>query len=86
MVSEVAIIREIYNSAWEKNWGFVPTSEVEFDWLAKELKPLVDPPLARIAFMDGEPAGFLLAHPRRQPGPGGAQRRAWPTRSACCGR
>jgi GNAT superfamily N-acetyltransferase len=67
IVSEVAIVRGIYNSAWEKNWGFVPTSEAEFDWLAKELKPLVDPPLARIAFMDGEPAGFLLAIPNVNP-------------------
>jgi GNAT superfamily N-acetyltransferase len=67
IVSEVAIVRGIYNSAWEKNWGFVPASEVEFDWLAKELKPLVDPPLARIAFMDGEPAGFLLAIPNVNP-------------------
>jgi hypothetical protein len=67
MVSEVALIRQIYNSAWEKNWGFVPTSEAEFDWLAKELKPLVDPPLARIAFMDSEPAGFLLAIPNVNP-------------------
>ena len=67
MVSEVAIVRGIYNSAWEKNWGFVPASEAEFDWLAKELKPLVDPPLARIAFMDGEPAGFLLCIPNVNP-------------------
>ena len=67
MVSEVAIVRQIYNSAWEKNWGFVPASEPEFDWLAKELKPLVDPPLARIAFMDREPAGFLLAIPDVNP-------------------
>ena len=67
IVSEVAMVRQIYNSAWEKNWGFVPASEAEFDWLAKELKPLVDPPLARIAFMDGEPAGFLLAIPNVNP-------------------
>jgi GNAT superfamily N-acetyltransferase len=67
MVSEVALVREIYNSAWEKNWGFVPASEAEFDWLAHELKPLVDPPLARIAFMSGEPAGFLLALPNVNP-------------------
>ncbi len=67
IVSEIALVREIYNSAWEKNWGFVPPSDVEFDWLAKELKPLVDPPLARIAFMDGEPAGFLLALPNVNP-------------------
>jgi hypothetical protein len=67
IVSEVAMVRQIYNSAWENNWGFVPASEAEFDWLAHELKPLVDPPLARIAFMDGEPAGFLLALPNVNP-------------------
>jgi hypothetical protein len=66
-VAEVAIVREIYTKAWEKNWGFVPPSKEEFDWLAKELKPLVDPPLLRIAFMDGDPAGFLLAIPNVNP-------------------
>jgi hypothetical protein len=67
MVSEVAMVRQIYNSAWEKNWGFVPASEAEFAWLAHELKPLVDPPLARIAFMNAEPAGFLLCIPNVNP-------------------
>jgi len=64
---EVAIIRDIYNSAWEKNWGFVPVSEKEFQWLANDLKPLVDPPLLRIAFMGDDPAGFLLAIPDVNP-------------------
>ena len=36
---EVALVQEIYNSAWEKNWGFVPMSDAEIEWLAKELKP-----------------------------------------------
>ncbi|MFI5166945.1 MAG: N-acetyltransferase [Thermoanaerobaculales bacterium] len=64
---EVQIIRDIYNKAWEKNWGFVPVSEAEFAWLAKDLKPLVDPPLMRIAFMGDDPAGFLLALPDVNP-------------------
>ncbi|HUK14101.1 MAG TPA: hypothetical protein VLW17_12430 [Thermoanaerobaculaceae bacterium] len=64
---EVQIVREIYNKAWEDNWGFVPVSEAEFDWLAKDLKPLVDAPLLRIAFMGDEPAGFLLALPDVNP-------------------
>ena len=64
---EVAIIRGIYNAAWEKNWGFVPVSDAEFEWLAKDLKPLVDPPLLRIAFDGDEPAGFLLAIPDVNP-------------------
>jgi hypothetical protein len=64
---EVQIVRDIYNKAWEKNWGFVPVSEAEFAWLAKDLKPLVDPPLMRIAFMGDDPAGFLLALPDVNP-------------------
>ncbi|MFH1176064.1 MAG: N-acetyltransferase [Acidobacteriota bacterium] len=65
--SEVAIIREVYNKAWEKNWGFVPTSEAEFACLARDLKPLVDQDLLRIAFFAGVPAGFLLALPDVNP-------------------
>ena len=65
--SEVQIIRDIYNRAWEKNWGFVPVSEAEFNFLAKDLKPLVDPPLLRIGFVAGDPAGFLLAIPDANP-------------------
>jgi len=65
--NEVAIVRDIYNAAWEKNWGFVPASEEEFAALAEELKPLVDPPLLRIAFMGDDPAGFLLAVPDVNP-------------------
>ena len=64
---EVHIVRGIYNKAWEKNWGFVPASEAEFDYLADDLRQLVDPPLARIAFCDDEPAGFLLAIPDANP-------------------
>lgn len=60
---EVGIIQEIYNLAWEKNWGFVPTSNEEFALLAKELKPLVDPNLLLVAFFGDNPAGFLLALP-----------------------
>jgi hypothetical protein len=64
---EVEIIRDIYNKAWEKNWGFVPVSKDEFDWLAKDLKPLVDPDLLHIAFFGDDPAGFLLAVPDANP-------------------
>ena len=60
---EVRGIREIYNSAWEKNWGFVPLEDDEIDWLAQQLKPIVEPELLQIAEVDGEPAGFLLALP-----------------------
>jgi len=64
---EVDLVHEIYNDAWEKNWGFVPMSDGEIEWLARELKPLVVPELLRFAFWDGEPVGFLLAVPDWNP-------------------
>jgi len=60
---EVARIKQVYNSAWSKNWGFVPMTEEEFDHLAKNLKQIVDPHMAFIAEVEGKPAGFSLALP-----------------------
>jgi GNAT superfamily N-acetyltransferase len=56
-------LREIYNAAWEKNWGFVPFTEAEFDHLVHELKPLAVPEFTLIAEVNGEPAGFILCVP-----------------------
>lgn len=60
---EVRRLREIYNEAWERNWGFVPLTEREFTEQAKELKQIVRPELAKIVELDGEPVGFGLAVP-----------------------
>ncbi|PKD43969.1 GNAT family N-acetyltransferase [Rhodohalobacter barkolensis] len=60
---EVKIIRDIFNSAWKNNWGFIPLSAEEFDALAKDLKTIVDPNFAHIAEIDGEPVGFSVALP-----------------------
>jgi hypothetical protein len=60
---EVELIRQLYNSAWEKNWGFVPMTDAEVDHMAKQLKPVVDPELALIGEINGEPIGFALALP-----------------------
>ncbi len=60
---EVALVLDIYNSAWERNWGFVPMTDAEVAHMAKQLKPVVDPDLALIGEIDGEPAGFALALP-----------------------
>lgn len=61
--AELQVIRKIYNSAWEANWGFVPPSEEEFDSMAQRLKPLAIPELVPIAFVGGEPAGFIVTVP-----------------------
>jgi hypothetical protein len=60
---ELALVKTVYNQAWSKNWGFVPMTEAELDYLAASLKPLVDPRLVYFAFVDGEPAGFFMAAP-----------------------
>lgn len=60
---EIATIKSIYNDAWSHNWGFVPMTDAEFEHLAKDLKPVVQPRLALIAEIDGEPAAFSLSLP-----------------------
>lgn len=60
---EIERIKEIYNSAWERNWGFVPMTEAEFDFMAKKLKPIVDPRMCIIAEINGQPIGFALQLP-----------------------
>lgn len=60
---EVKIIREIYNQAWAKNWGFVPMSKEEFDHLAKDLKTIVDVDIAHVVEVNGEPVAFSIALP-----------------------
>ncbi|NNF07265.1 MAG: N-acetyltransferase [Candidatus Eisenbacteria bacterium] len=61
--AEVKIFRDVYNQAWEKNWGFVPMTDAEIDHMSAALKPAVDPGLIRIAEVDGKPVGFALGLP-----------------------
>ncbi len=61
--AEVERVKAIYNSAWEKNWGFVPMTDPEFDHMAKALKPVVEPKLVLIAEVKGEPVAFAIALP-----------------------
>ncbi len=61
--AELQIVREIYNRAWEDNWGFVPPTREEFECTAKRLKSLAVPTLVPIAFVDGDPAGFIFTVP-----------------------
>jgi GNAT superfamily N-acetyltransferase len=61
--NEVKRCFEIYNSAWEKNWGFFPMTEEEFEFAAKDMKMILDPRMAFVAEIDGKPAGFMLAIP-----------------------
>jgi len=59
----IAEVKDIYNSAWEKNWGFVPMTAEEMDDLAAALKPLLKPDYLYFARYEGKPAGFALMLP-----------------------
>ncbi len=60
---DVPLIKRVYNDAWENNWGAVPLSEPEIDFLVERLAPLLVNGLVWMAECDGEPVGFLLALP-----------------------
>jgi len=61
--TELERLRDLYNKAWEKNWGFVPMTDAEIDFMAHELKPLVKRIPTQVIFAerdDGETIGFTL--------------------------
>jgi GNAT superfamily N-acetyltransferase len=60
---ELKIVKEIYNQAWSRNWGFVPLTDAEIDDLAKNLKPLIVPDVVLLAYWGEEPVGFSVALP-----------------------
>ena len=64
---DVEAIREIYNSAWEKSWGFVPLSSAEIDELGKTLKPIVDLDLVVFVYYNQALAGVCLILPDYNP-------------------
>jgi GNAT superfamily N-acetyltransferase len=63
LANEAAKVREVYNSAWDKNLGFVPMTDKEFSYLAKDLKMVLDEELCLIAEHNGRQIGFALAIP-----------------------
>jgi GNAT superfamily N-acetyltransferase len=60
---EVERIKQLYNEAWERNWGFVPMTDRELDHLAEQFKPVVLPDLVTFAEKDGRTVGFSIALP-----------------------
>ncbi|RMH62702.1 MAG: N-acetyltransferase [Calditrichaeota bacterium] len=60
---EVKLMKEVYNNAWSRNWGFVPFTEEEFDHAADGLKDIADPDFLLMAEKDGRPVGFSVTLP-----------------------
>jgi GNAT superfamily N-acetyltransferase len=60
---ETVKLREVYNSAWDQNTGFVPLNDDEFKYLANDLKLILDPDFALVAEQDGKIVAFGIALP-----------------------
>ena len=60
---EVETIWKLYNSAWTRNWGFVPMTREEFLHEAAEMKQILKPELVLVGEVQGRPVGFALALP-----------------------
>jgi len=63
LTQDLVKVKDVYNAAWEENWGFVPMTDAEVDFMAARLKPLLMEGLVWLAEVEGEPVGFLLALP-----------------------
>ena len=60
---EVERIREVYNKAWERNWGFVPVTDDEFLYMANKMKHITNPEMCILAEQGDTPVGFMLDIP-----------------------
>lgn len=61
--ADVDKILGVYNTAWAENTGFVPMTETEFRYLAKDLKMILDKDFCLLAEHNGKVIGFALAIP-----------------------
>ena len=81
---EMARAKQVYNSAWGRNWGFVPATDAEIEHLANGMRQFLDPEMVFFAEDNGEPVGISVALPdvnetllRVYPKPGGTLRYAY---------
>jgi GNAT superfamily N-acetyltransferase len=63
MAAEVRRFMDVYNEAWGDNWGFVPITDAEVDFQAKNLKQVIDEEWTFVAEKDGEVVGAALTLP-----------------------
>lgn len=63
VAQDAAIMRDIFNDAWQNNWGFVPLDETEWTETVQTLAKLMPDDYIQIAEYDGEPVAFIVALP-----------------------
>src|ERR1044072_2040805 len=63
MANEGRRFTAVYNEAWGDNWGFVPITDAEVEFQAKNLKQVLDEDWAYMAEKEGEGVGAALTPP-----------------------
>ncbi len=63
MREELGLLMEIYNETWAGKWGYVPLAADELDKIAADLRLVIDPEMAFMAEVDGQPAGMCITVP-----------------------
>jgi GNAT superfamily N-acetyltransferase len=63
MADEVRRFMDVYNEAWGDNWGFVPITDAEVEFQAKNLKQVINEDWTFMAEKDGEVVGAALTLP-----------------------
>lgn len=60
---DTAITLDVFNDAWNENWGYVPATPKEAAKMAQDFKLLIVPEITRLVFIDGEAAACAIALP-----------------------
>lgn len=63
ITKEIQIIREVYNDAWQNNWGFVPLTEADLNAMSTDLKPFMRPECGAIIERHGKAVGVAVLVP-----------------------
>ncbi|MCE9634096.1 MAG: N-acetyltransferase [Planctomycetes bacterium] len=75
---DVEKVLEIYNGAWERNWGFVPLTPDEIREQAVAFRPILVPDLMLFAERDGRAVAFSLGLPDANQALAKIRGRLWP--------
>jgi len=60
---EVALLHDIYDDAWEHNWGHVKMEREEFEYLASGFRSFLDPRFCFVVEVDGKAAALSVSLP-----------------------
>ncbi len=60
---EIGLLKKLYTEAWEENWGQVRGTDAEFDYLANDLKLIIEPQLALFLEYKGDTVGLSITIP-----------------------